>query len=528
MSKAFQSFLKVSLIQSFDFRRKDKAKNVSFFVPLLLIFIFGSLLSGTYSAIFSMVLISVEATDQLNLVLYAIAGMATMLALTTGITKVKGILFGGKDYDMLASMPISKKSIIFVKLVSLYLVEAFYTMIFVLPATIVVCILGKSFIWLIDGLLLLVLVPILPLFLAGVLGILISFISDRFKFGNLISVLFYMIFLAGIFYVSFTLNTSQGTAEDVQSLISLLNVFGWFNPSMKLLSMDYVILPHLFFVISNLVLLFGMVWIFAACYDYFHSLMTATKSHQAYVEKISVQKGQFKALFQLDLKRYFTSKMYLMNTITGGILCVVLTIIMIASFTSIKDPEALDVLNMVSKYFVLLILWCVGMQVPSSVAINFEGKHLWQIKSLPIDYKKYSLSKILLSYVVLAPCVLIASGVLTIYLEKTFLNIFLTFVLPQAYLFSMCCFAYWINMHLYKLNWSNETEAVKNSSGALLSMLADFCYTGILCLMLIVPGVLGYFVVGAILSLVFVGGMAIASYVLVLKTCSMNLYRIEC
>ncbi|MDE6660386.1 MAG: hypothetical protein K2J93_01015 [Anaeroplasmataceae bacterium] len=528
MSKSFKALFKVGLAQSFDFRRKDKVKNSSILVPLILIFIFGLFLSFIYGLIFSMALYSAGYGAQINLVLYAMTGLSSLLALVTGVTKVKGTLFGGNDYDLLASLPVSKKSIIFVKLASLYLMQVFYAIIFILPTTLIITVIGKQPLWLLDGLLLILLSPILPLMLAGVFGTLVSLISDRFKFGNIISVIFYIAFLGVVMYSSFVLNnTGKGEEADVTGILNLITIFGWLNPSTKLLTLKFMIVPQLFYIGANLLLLGGMIWLFAMCYEPIHFLMTATKSHQKYVEKNIKQKGQFKALLALDFKRYFSSKMYLLNTITGGIISTFCIIVMVVSFQAIDDPEAIAILNQISQYFVLLIVWCIGMSVPSAVAINFEGKSMWQMKSLPISYTQYSKSKILMSYLILMPFVIVASSVLTVYIEKNFINIFTTFVLPQIYLFSMCCIAFWINTMFYKLKWSSETEAVKNSAGVLISMLIDFVYTIVLLVILIVPGLFGYFYIGAILDILFVLVVAITFFTVVKKTCYRNINAIE-
>lgn len=107
------------------------------------------------------------------------------------------------------------------------------------------------------------------------------------------------------------------------------------------------------------------------------------------------------------------------------------------------------------------------------------------------------------------------------------MNVFTTLFLPQVYLFSMTCIAFWINTCFYKLKWSNETEAVKNSAGMLISMLIDFAYTGILCLVLIVPTVLGFYFIGAILALGIVVSISIGAYLLVSKTCDGKINAIE-
>ena len=58
-------------------------------------------------------------------------------------------------------------------------------------------------------------------------------------------------------------------------------------------------------------------------------------------------------------------------------------------------------------------------------------------------------------------------------------------------------------------------------------MLIDFAYTGILCLVLIVPTVLGFYFIGAILALGIVVSISIGAYLLVSKTCDGKINAIE-
>ena len=528
MSKPGISLLKVGLIQSFDFRRKDKIKTASFFIPIILFFIVGSLLSLTYSLSFSFMLLSAGRKESLNLVLYALAGISSMITLVTGITKVRGTLFGGTDYDMLASLPIPKRNIITVKFISLYLVQLFYTAIFVLPAMLVTSILGKQPLLLMEGMLLLIFSPCIPLLLAGILGMTIGLISDRFRFGNIISLVFYVGFLGAVMYSSFVFNTQGEEEINIEAIYELLSIMRWLNPSSMLFALNFGVLNSLFYFLGNAITLVIMILIFAKCYDYCHFLMTARRVKNTYVQKDVKRKGQFKALFLMDLKRYFSSKMYLMNTITGGVMCILLTVVMIISFKNIKDPEALKILSSLAPYFVLINAWCIGLGVPSSVSINAEGKTMWQVKVLPISYQSYAKSKILLSYTVLAPFLLVSSCIWIFFMDITIENILLTFVFPQIYLFSMSIIGFLINTYFYKLKWTNEIEAVKNSAGMLLTMLIDLAYTGILCVLLILPGLFGFFTIGVLLTLIFVIVAALTFWVLVHKLCEKSIESIEC
>lgn len=513
---------KVSLKQSFDLRGKNNQKNKSFLAPILLILIAGSLFSAFYT--FSFCVVAKESQIDLIKILYAMAGFASLLCISTTITKVKSMLFGGSDYDLLASLPISKPCIVFVKWFSIYLLELMYSFIFTIPPAIVLIVSGCSALCLVDAVLLLFLLPMLPLLISGLLGVLISFISDRYRFGNIINILLYIILLGLIMYMSIMMNKEDTSNAEMNQFCQL---FTWYNPSLRLLDILPTGINYLAFIGVQLVTLVVMVLVMACCYDYFHFLLTATKSHREYVAKEVKQKGQFKALFMLDIKRYFTSKAYLMNTITGGVLSVIMTVVLIISFRSIEDAEFQSIIGTILPYFSLFIVWCIGIAVPSAVAINFEGKNFWLVKSLPIQYKQYSASKILLSELVMAPFVLIASIILIIFSEKNVLTILMILIIPQLYLFSMNLIGYYINLHCYKLNWSNEMEAVKNSKGMIFSMLIDFAYTIVLAGILVPLGISFGFQIGALAVLPILITILIVFFVLVRKQSAQKIAAIE-
>lgn len=521
MSGTLLPLFKVTLKQTFDFRGKNK-KNVSFWLPVLLILILGSIFSAFYTISFAEILKNGDV--DYRYILYAMSGLASLLCITTTITKIKPMLFAGNDYDLLASMPIPKYSIILVKFVSIYLMELLYSFILTIPPMVVILIYGCTPLCVLEAILLMLLLPLLPLLVASIIGVVIGFISDRYRFGNVLTMIFYLLFMVGVIYLSMTMSSSTDNPADI---LKPLQIFMWYNPSLYLFTSLPTGVNYLAFVGISLISLMILVLVMAFCYDYFHILLTTTKSHRKYVAKQQRQKGQFKALFSLDIKRYFTSKSYLMNTITGGLLTIVMTIVLLVTFLSFDDPEVTDVLKMIAPYFVLFVMWCVGVAVPSSVAINFEGKYFWQIKSLPISYKQYSYSKILLSEIVLAPFVLVASIILIVFSEKNFINIITLLLLPQLYLVSMNFIGYYINMYFYKLNWTNEMEAVKNSKGMIIAMLIDFAYTIAIIGTMLGLGIPFGFLFGAIASFVLVISMMVVFIVLVNNNCVRQINTIE-
>lgn len=519
MSRAFVSLLKVSLKQTFDLRRKNK-KNVSFIVPIVLILTLGSLLSGVYGFIFAMTF--KEVGEPIKPTLYVMAGFASMLALTTCIPKVKSTLFGGNDYEMLASMPIKRSYIIFTKFISIYLIEFLFSFVCVFPSIVVISVLEFSFYSIIEGVLLIVFSPVIPLLLAGLIGMLIGVISDRFRFGNIITITLYAALLIFVMFFSTSMSSSQNPSD----VVSGFSILIWINPSTMLLTLPIGI-NWLTYLIVNIVVLAFFVVCFASCYDYFHFLITSTAVSNRKITKEQKVKGRFKALFVLDFKRYFHSKTYLLNTITGGILTVVLMVAMYFSLSSVEEVDIISELKPYAVFFSLMILWCVGIAVPSAVAINYEGKSFWQVKTLPINFKEYAYSKVLLSYIVLAPFVLVSSILLILFSDLKIITIITTILLPQMYLLMMSFLAFLINTICYKLNWSSEIEAVKNSKGMVFSMLIDFGFTIILSASMIYFGLSFSVFVGCLIALIITVISLVVVWILFSKNVAQNIAKIE-
>lgn len=520
MSKTFAPFFKISLKQTFDFRgKKQNASMITIFIVVLLA---GLAFSSLYSFIF--VMAALEAQTKVINVLYAMSGFASLLALTTTIPKVKVTLFGGNDYDMLAALPIPKREILFVKFFSLYLIEFFYTFIIIIPACIISFIFDQNIIYFIHTAVMLFLIPIFPLLIACLVGTLISIISDRTRFGNIITMFFYAIFLIVIMCSSMVTSSSSTASMD-----PLFDVFKWFNPMNMLLELDIPVVNYLAYVGTNLVLLVIVILLLTLFYDHIHVLLTTAKSNKKFVQKEAKVNKLSRALLKIELKRYFTSKGYLMNTITGGIMCVVMVGMLL--FTLIggeeTDPEFINVIKSLIPYFSLLIMWCIGISTPAASGISIEGKNMWIIKTLPINYKQYLNAKIILSEIVLAPFVLVASTILFVFSNMSVESIILIYLVPQMYLLSLTYISLILNTRFYKLQWANELEVVKNSKSIIFAMLIDFAYTLIMCGVVIALGIIFGLLVAAIAALVVTGIVLVIAVNVLNKKCPSRIEKLE-
>ena len=519
MSNTFLPLFKTNLKIAFDFR--GKKHKMSMLSLLVLITLLGMAASAFYAFVFIMA--ASETNTPLIDVLYTMAGFASLLALSTTIPKVKTTLFGGNDYDMLASMPIPKKEILFVKFFSLYLVEFFYTVIITLPAGVLCFIFDNNIVYLIHTILMLFLVPVFPLLLACLVGTFISVVADRSRFGNVLSVLFYVIFIVVIF--SSSMMTSSGTTESMEPLFDL---FKWFNPTNVILDINIPVINYVIYAGVNLIVLAGVIGLLTFFYDYIHDLLSTARTSKTSKKQELKVNTPFKSLMKLELKKYFTSKGYLMNTITGGVLSVVMIAIM--TITLLTDEEMaglIDAFRPYLAYLSLAIILMVGLTTPAASAISMEGKNMWVIKSTPIDYKKFLKSKVWLSEIVMAPFALIASILVMVIIKNDIIGLIVTLLLPQLYLLSMNYISLILNTRFYKFNWSNEMEVVKQSKCVVFVMLIDFVYTIVVAALLIGLGAVVNVLVGAIASIVFCLLMVIISRMTLYKKGPVRIANME-
>ena len=106
------------------------------------------------------------------------------------------ILFAPKDYDFISSLPLSNFEIVISRLISQYIYEFFFVLIVFLPAVCMYTYLISPplYFWIliIPTILLL---PCIPTFIGGLVAVVITVITSRFRHKNLGTVIFGLLFV---------------------------------------------------------------------------------------------------------------------------------------------------------------------------------------------------------------------------------------------------------------------------------------------------------------------------------------------
>ena len=473
------TLIKIEFSKSFSLNsmKRNKAKTYSFLTIISLVVLLGIGLSAIYSFLYGKMFID-NNLDLLPLfILFSF--VASLLTFFSGMNQTRGI-FTSKDYDLLSVLPLRKRTIIASKIINLYLVELLYSAIILIPCGVVLTVLSNNVIFIFMGLITALFVSGLPLVVSIIFSFISSLIADRFKFGNVILVALYVVFLGGIMALSFFSSSNKDSAALPNAFTQIGNVVKWIFPSIIFVEKAYLtnFLFILLFVAINILSVIIVVLVISIFFDKIHEIIFAMKANYKYVRKDLKIKNELRSLLDLEFKRLTSSKLYFFNSITGLIMAILMTIVMTLTFSSYSPFGVSENLVILGKEYGyvggFMISFSICITNTACVGISIEGKNFWLVKSLPIHYKKYMWAKLLLAYILLIPISLICSTIMVVLLLPNLISIIGIYLIPLLISIFVPIIGLLINSIYYKLKWMNEQEVVKNSMSVVLTMLIGF------------------------------------------------------
>ena len=473
------SLLKIEFSKSFSRNnmKENKAKTTSFAVIIGVVILLGIGLSSLYTYIYGM--LYVEAGLDILPLTILFASVASALTLFSGINQARGI-FIGKDYDMLNSLPLAKRTIIGAKVINLYLVELLYSSIIMIPHGVVAYALTGNTKILASALILALVISAFPMVIALIFSFITLAIASKFKYGNIVSIIIYALFLGGMFVLSFTMGRGNDVAAMAQTLNNVSGILQWINPAIYFVQLahttNYAYIA--LFIGINIASLILVVLVFTLFFDSLHEWVSALKSDYKYVRKELKTQKELKTLLGMELKRLFSSRMYFMNCCAGLIMSIIFSVFMGLIFmpnSPIAGKTEIAQFGKEYAYFGgVIIAFGISMSNTCTVGISIEGKNFWLVKSLPINYKKYMWAKILLSLILILPVSIISSTVIVVFIMPDWVSILSIYLVPILITLFNVFMGLIINLSYYKLRWTNEQEVVKSSTAVWLSMLVGF------------------------------------------------------
>ncbi|MFA6624845.1 MAG: hypothetical protein WCS80_03680 [Bacilli bacterium] len=422
-----------------------------------------------YSSMFSYSLIQEQRGDMIPVM--AIVEASSMIFLLA-FMRAGNEIFNVKTYEKLVVYPIRPSSIIQSRFLSMLIESFFYSLLIMIPSMILFCLnssLSPSFVPIL--LIFLLTMSLFPLTVASVLGSLLTALFSRLKHKNLFNSIFTMILMLGIIVASFlfSFNMSDdggithlgGTFETVKNHYFMATWFYNGFVSSSWLEVLYFSLVSLGFY---LVFVFVCQLFFVPISQHLQGTINS-KNHIVAKQK---KNSQLKALVKKDLKLYFNSRGYLINTFFGYIMLigsviafsVVYRMMDLSSYLKTYEPIAIVGLGL------LLSFSCT-----TNISLSFEGKNFYDTLTLPLSNKKVYASKIIMNMVLAVPFNTVAAIILSSVVRFSLPGYIFLFIYPLIYILLVAVIGLCLNIKFPKFDWIDENEIVKNSASLIVSMV---------------------------------------------------------
>ena len=387
-----------------------------------------------------------------------------LISFMGAVYKSQGVLFKSKDNDMLLSLPISKRTILASRIITLIVYQYIWTAIIMLPVFGVYAFFehpGLSYYIL--SLIMLIILPIIPTILGAIFGYILSALSSFFKKQNVLQIVFNMIFILAIFIVSFSLQTFiQNIAAKAKGINDLLNSIYlplgvYIESILKLNTLKFGLM-----ILANIALIVVFVYIFSLNYFKLISKLSEHHANGKYVASETKTKSPLKALISKEMKRFFSSSIYVINTGFGAVL------ILLGSgyLVYLKITGQFDSLGIgqYGKYLVLGIVASLGFiegtMATTASSISIEGKNIWLTKMLPVETSQIFLAKILMNCIIMLPSLVISVIVTGIVIKISIGYIVALVLITILMMISLSILGIAVNLALPKLDAPNDTVIV--------------------------------------------------------------------
>jgi ABC-2 type transport system permease protein len=414
--------------------------------------------------------------------------MTAVMTIVEGIYKTSSLLFNCKDDQLLLSLPISRRAVLFTRMFKFYVFELEFHSLFIIPLAVAYIRWAENLQWtfFLTTAIMILLLPIIPIVISCIIGVITTGISSRFKYKNLMQIVISMTVLVGILLLSYNLDGAYTyIAEHATSINDMITKLYYPAGAYANLAVNFNIVDLLIFIAINLGL-FGISLLILSKF-YFKinsrskSVITSKKTKKGDIKYTS--RSSTMSLVHKEINTFFKTPVFIINAGFGVVLFIIAVIVITVKFDSIlpvlTDPVTMDIsekdiMNNIPVLIFLVTAMASFMTSITNSMISLEGRGINILKSLPINPKKILLSKVYAASVITMPAFILGDIILCIRFNvgiiETLLILILTIVVPLIPHFIGLIF----NLKYPKLDWDNPAEVVKQSTSSFISVMCGF------------------------------------------------------
>lgn len=513
----------LSLVGSY--RKKSKTSIVITAIAMLLLVLF---LVGSFAFI--------GGSSTLLLVKKDLGEYSIFLSII--ISMVIALMFGvvnstrdarGNDTDMLLSMPIPKSSIVLSKLLGMYLLDVVCSLVMLLPTYIILYVKdGQPGAMVARGILIAMLLPAIPLFVSLVVGAGIAYLKRTTKFGQMISsVVFILVWLLYMFSVT----RMNSMAEDINltpaESVTRMKKFGplyWFTEAIYRGNLKYFIFTLLLTLIPlAIAVVIHSRGLNAVNYHADHS----KKARKYEANSVRV------ATLKMEFRRYLSSTNYVMNTILGTLLLLVMAILVVVKGQGIINSVGASEIDvngetktfaeymtgpMIATILAALMNFFAVMTITTTPSVSIEGKRLWISKTLPVETKFLLDAKIIVSLLIYQPISILSCIVMSIALRLGVMSCIMMILVTSVFQLLTSLIGLIFGLIYVRLDWTNDAQVVKSGIGIFFTLIVNFVLAIIALIVLIFTALTGHaWITYALCGAFFVvnAGLCVGAYAII-------------
>lgn len=472
-----------------DFCGNNKQKrNIA--VLFVVVIVYMAINIGAFSVTTTMNLIHAGLVEYVYASLLSLTSVALITLL---LFTLNALLFEGNDYEMLQSLPVSKRDIIASKLLIVYIFAFCFACGMMLPGMVVHVLSTHAYIQFVFSIFSVVFVPVIPIGIAIIFGVGILYVASFAKHTTVLKILLSVLLFIGLMIGIYLLQS-----VDSLSTVMGLQMLQIYPPSLIFLKSN-ILYACMSFVVSMLIF-YMITW----KYEVLHKL--STKHRVIYHDATFKHHSVFHALYQKELKRFFGSYLAVINQgfgvimlVTGSVLLVFVPPTVLFSILKVSQIPV----NVVD-YIPLVIAGMLAFTFPSASSLSLEGKNLWIIQTAPVKMLDIIFSKIsvtlflhLIGYV----CAIVA---VFLRFSLSVEQVIAVLLIPLAYSIFTAILGFALDYRFANYSWDNEVVPIKQNLQVGLTMLVSLFMVGLPILLSTILSMSLYFAMYLVASILFV------------------------
>ncbi|MEG0751536.1 MAG: hypothetical protein RR998_06695 [Oscillospiraceae bacterium] len=483
----FMALVRISLLAMLSAFRTPSARKKKRSVNGVAALAFMGGISLYVSVVYSMMFaLQLDPVGKLKLLPFVMAIVGMSIAVLMTAFAAGGLLFGGKDSDMLLSLPVSAFEVLLSKTLALYIENLCLISFMLLPSCVIYMIYTKRFspVFLLLYLVSTALLAFVSTLLTFVLGYIITVVTAKLKGSKLVANLLYLVMFGGIMVMAFQMNTLIPVF--VNSVPEMSAVTGALYPLALFCRAVFGDIGALAVLALIAIVPFVIVvWLFSHGYKATLTRIGSVTTRSDYKLTHIENRSQFSALFKKEMGRFFGTPLYLFNTCFG--LVMLLGGSVYAVFQRAKIHEMLAQMGgggfspeITVPIVAAAICFCIAVSCTTSISLSLEGKTIWILKEAPLSVRKIFGAKAALNLTLTIPVAAVSTLLLAIALSMSAADALVIFLLAASLSLFVTAFGLVINLLFPKLDAPNDVMVIKQSMAAMIPVFGSMIFIGLI------------------------------------------------